>query len=37
MEGLHFAPGDQSTADPDDRILSDEELEAAAKEGKERD
>jgi hypothetical protein len=37
MEGLRFTPGDGSAADPDVRILSDEDLEAAAKEGKERD
>ncbi len=33
MERLHFAPGDQSTADPDVRVLSDEDLKAAVEEG----
>ena len=37
MKKLHFTPGDRSAADPDVRILSDEDLEAAAKEGKQRD
>jgi len=37
MEELRFTPGDRSAADPDVRMLSDEELETAAKEGKERD
>jgi hypothetical protein len=37
MEGLHFTPGDRGAADPDVRILSDEDLEQAANEGKERD
>lgn len=36
MEKLHFAPGDRDAADPDVRILSDEDLENALKEGKER-
>jgi hypothetical protein len=36
MERLRFTPGDRSAADPDVRVLSDEELEEAAKEGKER-
>lgn len=33
MEGLRFSPGAGQTADPDRRALSDEDLEAAAKEG----
>jgi len=33
---LHFTPGDRSAADPDVRVLSDEELEQAAKEGEKR-
>lgn len=33
MERLHFAPGDGHAGDPDVRILSDKDLEAAAKEG----
>jgi hypothetical protein len=32
MEGLRFDPGDESAADPDRRILSDDELEEAASE-----
>jgi hypothetical protein len=36
MERLHFTPGDQSAADPDVRLLSDEDLEAAAREGRAR-
>jgi hypothetical protein len=36
MERLHFTPGDRSAADPDERILSDQDLEAAAAEGKAR-
>jgi hypothetical protein len=36
MERLHFTPGDRGIADPDVRTLSDEDLEKAAKEGKER-
>ena len=36
MEGLRFTPGDRSAADPDERLLSDEELENAVKEGKAR-
>jgi hypothetical protein len=35
MERLRFVPG-SDTADPDVRILSDENLEAAAEEGKAR-
>jgi len=34
MERLHFTPGDESAADPDKRLLSDEDLEKAAAEGK---
>lgn len=34
MEGLRFAPGDREAADPDVRVLSDEDLKAAAEEGK---
>jgi hypothetical protein len=37
MEKLHFTPGDRSAADPDVRILSDQDLEAAVKEGKQHD
>lgn len=33
MQGLRFPPGDRSAADPDTRILSDEDLEQAAREG----
>ena len=33
MEKLHFTPGDRSAADPDVRVLSDEELERAKREG----
>lgn len=33
MDKLHFTPGDRSAADPDVRLLSDEELEQAKKEG----
>lgn len=36
MDGLRFSPGDRSAADPDTRILSDEDLERAAQEGKQR-
>jgi len=36
MERLHFTPKGRGAADPDVRILSDEDLEEAAKEGKER-
>ncbi|HWK72331.1 MAG TPA: hypothetical protein VNS29_15965 [Burkholderiaceae bacterium] len=36
MQGLRFTPGDGGTADPDLRMLSDEDLEKAAQEGKER-
>jgi hypothetical protein len=34
MEKLRFTPADQSAADPDQRILSDDELNAAVEEGK---
>ncbi len=34
MEKLHFAPGNDNTADPDVRVLSDEDLERAVQEGK---
>lgn len=33
MEGLRFAPADASAADPDTRLLSDEDLEEAKREG----
>lgn len=33
MEGLRFTPGNGNAADPDARVLSDRELEEAAKEG----
>lgn len=33
MEKLHFTPDDRSAADPDERVLSDEDLERAAHEG----
>lgn len=33
MNGLQFTPGDGQAPDPDTRLLSDEELERAAKEG----
>ena len=36
MEKLRFAPGDGAAADPDVRILSDGDLEQAAKEGEKR-
>lgn len=36
MEGLRFAPGDGKTADPDTRILSDDDLNQAASEGKQK-
>lgn len=36
MEKLRFTPGDRSAADPDVRVLSDEELEQAVKEGEGR-
>lgn len=34
MEGLRFSPADGGTADPDQRILSDEDLERAKAEGR---
>lgn len=34
MEGLRFSPGDGNAADPDMRILSDDDLRQAAREGK---
>jgi hypothetical protein len=34
MQGLRFAPATDGAADPDTRILSDQELNAASKEGK---
>jgi hypothetical protein len=37
MNGLRFRPMDGDSADPDERILSDAELEAAAQEGKSRE
>jgi hypothetical protein len=33
MDKLHFQPGDSTAADPDERLLSDQELEQAAKAG----
>lgn len=36
MEGLRFPPGDGNAADPGMRILSDVDLKAAAREGRER-
>jgi hypothetical protein len=36
MEGLHFTPGDGTTAEPDVRVLSDQDLERAGEEGKQR-
>lgn len=36
MEGLRFTPGDRSAADPDTRMLSDEDLERAKQEGESR-
>lgn len=36
MEKLRFTPGDRSAADPDERMLSDKDLEQAAEEGKNR-
>jgi hypothetical protein len=34
MQGLRFKPNDGRAADPDVRLLSDQDLEMAAKEGK---
>lgn len=36
MEKLHFSVGDESAADPDVRLLTDEDLEQAKREGNER-
>lgn len=36
MEGLHFAPGTNDAADPDVRVLSDADIEAAVQEGEAR-
>ena len=36
MEKLRFTPGDRSAADPDGRLLSDDDLKQAVKEGEER-
>ena len=36
MERLHFVPGTRDAADPDVRILSDKDLQAAVKEGEAR-
>lgn len=36
MERLHFEPGHGGTADPDIRILSDEDLGRAVREGQQR-
>jgi hypothetical protein len=36
MQGLRFTPGKSSSTDPDTRLLSDAELEAASREGKSR-
>ena len=36
MEGLRFTPGKGSAADPDQRVLSDEDLKRAEAEGKQR-
>jgi len=36
MEGLRFTPGDGNAADPDVRVLSDEDLAAAVREGEAR-
>lgn len=37
MDGLRFTPGDRSAADPDNRVLSAEDLEQAVQEGRERE
>jgi hypothetical protein len=37
MDGLRFTPGDGSAADPDERVLSDRDLEQAAAEGERAD
>ncbi len=36
MQGLHFRPGDGHAGDPDTRILSDDDLARAVKEGQQR-
>ncbi len=36
MEGLRFQPGDGDATDPDSRVLSDQDLEEAVKEGQKR-
>lgn len=36
MERLHFAPRDRSAADPDTRMLSDDDLKQAINEGKQK-
>lgn len=36
MEKLHFATNDAKAADPDERLLSDQDLQAAVEEGKQR-
>src|SRR5690625_2901384 len=36
MERLHFEPGDKKAADPDHRVLSDQDLKDAAEEGEQR-
>jgi hypothetical protein len=33
---LHFTPGDGTTAEPDVRVLSDQDLERAGEDGKQR-
>jgi hypothetical protein len=33
MEKLHFQPGNRKSADPDERVLSDDDLERAKQEG----
>ena len=35
MEKLHFHPENRRTGDPDRRVLTDEDLEQAVREGKE--
>lgn len=37
MDGLRFSTTDENAADPDERVLSDEDLEQAAAEGKKRE
>lgn len=37
MDELHFTPDDRNAADPDERLLSDEDLEKAMEEGKAKD